>query len=312
MVFFVSVPRLCEDQRYRDKLVIFLLAAFDILAAWAFLHHGVGEGGFLGDENDAGVALGIGVSFAALLTAAFPGRLWKAFTVASAIACAGAVVATNSRGGFLGLVAAILAIVWFSRKKLRILAVALMLAALAYPLLPRGYVDERLASARNPNDPTRAERIYGWHRGWDMYLDYPLIGVGAGNFAWRVGEYDSTEKAIQEREERRSLGGRAAHSVYFQLLPETGTVGVALYAFLLFGSLRIGNRVGRAGSGGDLDYVDRALARACAAGLVSLSVSGAFVSVLFYPHFWMLTGLAGYVRQKATHAHATEVAAGVQ
>jgi hypothetical protein len=311
IVFFICMPTLFDDKRYRNALLKLLIVAFDSLAIWALTHHGVGPGAFLGDENDAGVALGIGVCFATLVGGCFPGRTWRVFAVASTIVCAAAVVATGSRGGFLGLVAAVIGIAWFSRRTVRILAIAAVLAAVAYPLLPAGYVDQRLASANDPNDPTRAERLYGWHRGWEMYLDNPLIGVGAANFGWRVAQYDSTEKAIAERKDRRSLGGRAAHSLYFQLLPETGTIGAALYLFLLLSALRIGARVGRGETPGNIDEIDRGLARACAASLLSFSVSGAFVSVLFYPHFWMLTGLTGYIRSKELDLGEPTVAARV-
>jgi hypothetical protein len=298
IVFFVCLPALFRNDHYRNKLILLLIVAFDVLAIWALTHHGVGQGAFLGDENDAGVALGIGVCFATLVGGCFPGRKWRAFAIISTITCAAAIVATGSRGGFLGLVAAVLGIAWFSRKTVRVLAIAALVAAVAYPLLPAGYVNQRLASANDPNDPTRAERLYGWHRGWDMFIDNPLIGVGAANFAWRVGEYDKTEKAIEERKDRRSLGGRAAHSLYFQVLPETGTLGAVCYLFLLFQALRVGTRVGRIEAPAGLDEIDRGLARACAAGLLSFSVSGAFVSVLFYPHFWLLAGLLGYIRSK--------------
>jgi O-antigen ligase len=296
--FAVAVPVLFRVAAYRDKMIALFLFAYDFLALWALTHGGVGQGAFLGDENDAAVALGIGVCFATFFVPVASNMKWKLLCVCSALLCAAAIVATNSRGGFLGLVAAVVAIAWFSRRVLPVLALACAIATVAYPFLPAGYVDKRLASARDPNDSSRAERLYGWHRGWEMFLDHPVIGVGAANFGWRVGEYDDSEAAIEERQSRRSLGGRAAHSVYFQLLPETGLAGTGLYLWLLIRSLRVGIRSRRSSSLSSMSTTDVAIARAAAAGLIAFSVSGAFVSVLFYPHFWMLVSLAECVREK--------------
>jgi O-antigen ligase len=307
--FAVSVPVLFRVSAYRDRMVALFLISYDFLAIWALTHHGVGPGAFLGDENDAGVALGIGVCFAAFLVPAARSRKWKLVFISSALLCAAAIVSTGSRGGFLGLVVAAGAIAWFSRRLVLGLALACALAAVAYPFLPSGYVDKRLASANDPNDPSRTERLYGWRRGWEMFLDHPILGVGAANYAWRVGEYDSTPKAIEERQNRRSLGSRAAHSVYFQLLPETGLAGTVLYVALLIRSIRTGVRSSRNRSDSSIDAVDTAVARVSAAGLVVLSVSGAFVSVLFYPHFWMLAGLAECIREKQLTPTRTTVRA---
>jgi O-antigen ligase len=307
-VFFaVSMPVLFRTPAQRDRILALFLFAFDFVAIWVLTHHGVGQGGFLGDENDAGVALGIGFCFAALFVPSASGATRKVVWVGSALLCAAAIVATNSRGGFLGLVVAVIAVAWFSRRVVLVLAMSCAIAVVAYPFLPAGYVDKRLASANDPNDPTRAERLYGWHRGWDMFLDHPILGVGAANYSWRVGEYDSTEKAIEERQNRRSLGGRAAHSMYFQLLPETGLAGTVLYIVLLIRSLRIGIRWRRGPPNLPMNAKDHAMARVAAAGLVVLSVSGAFVSVLFYPYFWMLVGFAECVREKQLAATGATV-----
>jgi O-antigen ligase len=309
VVFAVSVPVLYRETAYRDKMIALFLFSYDFVAVWALTHHGVGQGAFLGDENDAGVALGLGVCLAAFLVPAVSSAKLKIACVGSALLCAAAIVATGSRGGFLGLLAAVVAIAWFSRRLIPVLALSCAIAAVAYPFLPAGYVDKRLASANDPNDPSRTERLYGWRRGWEMFLDHPVLGVGAANYAWRVAEYDNTAKAIEERQNRRSLGSRAAHSVYFQLLPETGLAGTALYAALLIRSIRTGVRSRRNRNDSSADAIDTAVARMSAAGLIVLSVSGAFVSVLFYPHFWMLVGFAECIREKQSTPTRTTLSA---
>jgi O-antigen ligase len=295
IVFLVGLPVLMKTEAHRNRIVILFMIAFWTLALWVLSHHGIGVGAFLQDENDTAVWLGVGVCFGAFMGIMRDGLLPKVLGWSLAVLSAWAIVVTNSRGGFVGLAVGTLGILWFSRRAIIGALAVGAIAALAFSHLPAGYIDKRLMSATDPNDETRVERLYSWHRAWDMFLDHPVVGVGAGNFAWRVGKYDSSEAAIQERKFKRSVAGRAAHSMYFQLLPETGVAGLLCYAVILMASLRIAMRVRRKDTVRIMDPMDRSVALAAAAGLIAMSASGAFVSVLFYPNLWVLCGLLSYI-----------------
>jgi O-antigen ligase len=298
MVFLVGVPVLLKNARYRMTILKIFMGSFWLLSVWVLTHHGTGYGAFLEDENDSAAWLGVGVCFGAFFGILGEGLQRRLMGWALVALSAAAIVATNSRGGFLGLAAGAVAVLWLSRRLVTGAIVVVALVALTYSFLPAGYVDKRLMSATDPNDPTRTERIYSWHRAWDMFLDHPIIGVGAGNFSWRVASYDATESAIQERKFRRSIAGRAAHSVYFQVLPETGLLGTASYLILVLGAIGIGTRARRKNISDGMDGFDRAMALAATSSLIALSASGAFVSILFYPHVWALCGMISYLPLK--------------
>jgi putative inorganic carbon (hco3(-)) transporter len=298
VAYLICLPVIMRDPTRRDGILRLLLVAFSFLAFWTVTHHGVGTGSFLKDENDVAAALGVSFCFLAFQAIGSTTPVRRSVTWAGALLCVIAIIVTGSRGGFVGMCAAAIAIAFFSGKLIRAFAAIVVVGVLAYPFLPPGYVNQRLISATNPNDPTRVERLYGWHRGWEMFLDNPVLGVGADNYMWRVGEYDAAEAAIEERQNRRSLGGRAAHSMYFQLLPETGLAGTVLYAYMLLSCLLYGFRVLRGREAEPADGVDGVVVRGAVAAMVSLSASGTFVSVLFYPHFWLLCGLISGVRGK--------------
>ena len=94
----------------------------------------------------------------------------------------------------------------------------------------------------------------------------------------------------------RSLAGRAAHSLYFTLLPELGVVGALLYLAIIIFVLK------------DLKYIRNAtinrkdvytaeeskniyyLALTLEGSLVGFLVSSVFISTLYYPNFWILCG----------------------
>lgn len=64
--------------------------------------------------------------------------------------------------------------------------------------------------------------------GWRMFLDHPVVGVGASNF--RVVCADEAYAEIGAYDDRCR---RAAHHYYLQLLAETGLIGAALFIAML-------------------------------------------------------------------------------
>ena len=85
---------------------------------------------------------------------------------------------------------------------------------------------------------TGAERLYTWGIGWEMFLGNPILGVGQGNFPWNFENYQGGD-----RFNTRSLAGRAAHSMYFTLLPELGTVGTGLFILMVLSNYSVLGKV---------------------------------------------------------------------
>src|SRR5207244_10743368 len=117
-----------------------------------------------------------------------------------------------------------------SPKKLRSAVVIAMLAVLVSLYAREGYLT-RLQSAweEGLSAGTGEDRVYIWKFGWKMFLDNPIIGVGQSNFPVRFGHYEGDERLYG-----RTRVWRAAHSLYFTLLPELGLVGVFLFFRIVF------------------------------------------------------------------------------
>jgi O-antigen ligase len=147
---------------------------------------------------------------------------------------------------------------------------------------------------------TGAARRYTWQIGWEMFLANPVFGVGQGNFPWEFGNYEG-ERTF----EGRSFSGRAAHSLYYTLLPELGLVGVLLFLgmnYHIYRDLALVRRLyknkGRPPQSENARYF---FFMSCAleASLVGFLASGYFISVLYYPSFWTLMGFAVALRKLA-------------
>jgi probable O-glycosylation ligase (exosortase A-associated) len=280
----------------REKIVTFfnIWIVMHVWLAWlSMAHAGRGSGGFLFDENDWALALAMAVPYPFFLSQSpHCTNLMRGFYLASVGTLILGMAFTQSRGGFIGLVAVLGGLLYFSRQRIRKLVLLVVLTAILVPLMPTKYFDE-VRSISDTSDSTREDRFYSWRRGWEMFIDNPLLGVGAGNYPWRVGEYELKSTEYDPRL-LRGHGGRVAHSLYFTLLPELGLAGLVLYSAIVILTvkklLRIG-RLGRSREPPGKDVSDLALlGRAMLVSLAAYYVCGIFITVLYYPHVWYLIG----------------------
>jgi probable O-glycosylation ligase (exosortase A-associated) len=287
------------------KLMALWVGVHCYLGAYGMLNGGLGPGSFLEDENDLALALNMALPYAYFLqrSPSLSKRHRLALLVAIAL-IVGGVIATMSRGGFIGLIVTTAAIVWCSKNRLRNALVVCALAAVFVLFTPQQYKSE-VQTITNVGDETRLERLVSWELAWRMFLDNPVLGVGFGNYPWRVQEYQ------EEGDYSRGLGGRAAHSFYFTLWPETGLVGTLLVTMIV---LHIVNRqrralkIGReAPPGEDGEFIE-ACARATIVALISFLATSTFISVLYYPELWYLLGFSYAIHRNAQSLTAAKPA----
>jgi O-antigen ligase len=101
----------------------------------------------------------------------------RAADVAVALAGALAMALTLTRGAYLGLAVAVVAVLLAGRPRFALAAPFAI--ALFFVLMPLP-VRDRLASATNPRDVTMNDRVAMWKAGRAMIADHPLTGVGPG------------------------------------------------------------------------------------------------------------------------------------
>jgi len=258
-----------------------LLMAYQ--AIFAVTHGGRGTGSILSDENDLALFVNTFLPFAYFLFRAERRLRWKGFYAAVGIAGISGIVASGSRGGFVGLLA-MAGVAWvLSPRKILSLALLAMIAWLFVSLANDAYWQE-MSTAANFESGTGRARVESWRAGWRMFVDNPL-GVGGGNFPARFHEYQAESFS-------RGMWGRASHSLWFTLLPELGIVGTLAYAWLMFLNLRDSVNVRRLGRtlGGEDGRLLAALGSSYLASMAGFFASGTFLSVLYYPHFWYVTG----------------------
>ena len=155
---------------------------------------------------------------------------------------------SRSRGAWLALVAGLLVVNLLLGPRVRAwtalatLVGALILLAGASNLLPATISERIITAAQNftifdarsvrltPENWAIVERMATWQAGWEMFQDYPVLGVGAGNF-------DSAYRAYHLKGWEHPRGH--AHNVYLNALAETGVLGLAAYLLFLAGAFAL-------------------------------------------------------------------------
>ncbi len=271
-----------------------LFSAYVILhipaAIHGLLYSGRGPGGWMGDENDLALALNVAIAIAVYLLMETSSRPWKLVYMFAIGTMVSAVVASNSRGGFVGLLVVGVYLIVFGphRKAIGVLALTAVIGLMAFA--PASYWEEvsSIATASEVGD-TGEKRLYYWGIAWDMFVDHPITGVGTTNYGVRAPEYQDPDRVGW----KTHMWGRVAHSLYFTLLPEQGIIGTFVFFAMIFWTYRVQGRL-RA----DWRDTDDPDARSAAligsggtAGIFAVLATGAFLSVLYYPPLWILVAM---------------------
>lgn len=250
-------------------------------------------GGFLGDGNDFALALNTMLPLAIFQVFSAKRRrvrLLAAFVTLSFLA---SIVATYSRGGLLGSIAVFAMAYWFvllrSRNWLKgmvvVLVFSLIGAVVLVTLTPESFTERMSGMTEISEDESALGRLDAWGAGMKMIRDQPFFGVGAGAFSDAYGTRYKPFDAV-------SANWREAHSLYVQAPAELGLVG----AFFVFGLFALMYRHQRRIKLFGLSDPQRQkevhfFADALTTGLVGFMVSGAFLSVTYYPNLYILSTL---------------------
>ncbi len=287
-----AVYLLVDTHERVERFFMLWIFVHTAAAVYTITNGGRGPGSFIGNQNDVAVAMVMVLPFIAYVAwSDGKSKRLRLLLYFCALLVIGAMIATRSRGGFVAFSAVVIGMWWLSDRRWRNLLMGLVAAVLLggalVSLVPSEYVDE-VSSISDKENSTRIERIRTWEIAWLMYKANPVLGVGAKNFRFNVNQFQEKTSWWTGRE--KSLQGRAAHSVYFDLIAELGTVGALIYGYIMFRLpwrlYRIRNQITRT------TPEDRLLARNCAILILSMAAflaGGAFVSIAYYPHipFWI-------------------------
>jgi O-antigen ligase len=244
------------------------------------------SGGF-DDPNELAAVIVPGAVLAAFMFVALRGRPVRWIFVAMLPIFALALNHTDSQGGLVALVAAVIASVFIAgpaRVTIWFTVATLAVGAGAF------YV------ARPPSQGQFTEgensRINLWTAALHVAHDHPIFGVGAGNFVAAEPAY--TLKNISLPRSDLIAKGYVAHSTYLNMLADYGAVGVALLLALIAAAMGTGLNAARTfGRRGDREM--DILARGQLVALFGMLAAYSFQSGQFEKQLWLMIGFAAAV-----------------
>jgi putative inorganic carbon (HCO3(-)) transporter len=183
---------------------------------------GMGQGLF-GNPNDLAICLNMLLPLAVVLGMTSRGIRRLIFLGGALVMFAG-IIFTYSRGGFLGIIATFLFMLWklSKRKRIRTMVLVVVSVAALLPVLPGSYSQRILTIFESDSDSTgsshaRKELLI---QTVTLAMKRPIIGVGMGNLPIY------------------SNHGMVAHNSYAEIAAELGIFGLLAYLIVILAPFR--------------------------------------------------------------------------
>jgi putative inorganic carbon (HCO3(-)) transporter len=262
-----------------------------------FIARGVGAGStaFFANASDFGVAMCVVIPLAFFLIKSVRPKLLRsvafvifAFFTLSILTC-------GSRGAAVALVMMAL-VYWIKSPKKILTGILIGIFVFSFWSLSSQPWRERLFSGfRYKEDATASIRLNLWEAGIDMTLKHPLMGVGMNNFPFQYADqYSSQERKIFW----------APHNIFIQASSELGVGGLLCLIFCLFHIFKENRKTRRLSQ--DTKFAQKRhlwenegiVNFSCALdlSLVGYIISGLFLTVLYYPHLYILMAMSVSLR----------------
>jgi probable O-glycosylation ligase (exosortase A-associated) len=185
----------------------------------------MGEAGVLGDNNNFALAMCMILPLMNYLRLNSDYRLVRVALIGGMALTVVAILGTYSRGGLIGLSVSALFLWSKSQRKLLLGICGAAVLVLGYAIMPDSWTQRMDTIQSAEKDDSFQGRVKVWQFSYNIALARPLVGGGLG--ASEDGTVFNTYSTDY------LPFGRAAHSIYFQVLGDHGFAGLLIYLALL-------------------------------------------------------------------------------
>ena len=204
---------------------------------------------------------------------------WKRWVYVAALpfGALATILGSSSRGAVIGLAATAIWFVAKSRQRLKVLVVATTIALVSWHFVPERFKARFQAIGQDPDSLTR---LRYWQDGFKIMHDFPLFGVGYYNWGPYYQRFYNPQ-------------GQVPHNIFIEAGAQEGYFGLIVFVACVLGTFVIDSRTRRlARSLGGVGVFYRHIAHGLDAALIGFLVSGSFVTILYYPFFWINLAMA--------------------
>jgi putative inorganic carbon (hco3(-)) transporter len=303
-MFLMTFLAMCLIQdRHRIHLLVWVVAVsigfygirggiFSIITGGNYRVYGPPDS-FIADNNQLALALVMVIPLLWYLQEQTTSRFIRLGLWGAAGLTVIAIIGTYSRGGFLALGITLSALLW--KAKRRMLTGLIMIGALAGVMAykPDKWFERMQTIGEYQADQSAMGRFDAWEFAYKVALEKPLFGGGFRVFY--DGDYFF-------RLVPNAAKVRNAHSIYFEVLGESGFVGLALFLMLGLSCLVICSKlIRKTRDHPNLTWAQR-LAAMIQVSLIAYASAGAFLNLGFFDLYYVLivlvVGLTVVVRKE--------------
>lgn len=203
-----------------------------------------------------------------------------------------AIFGTYSRGALVALAAAGAANAVRSRSGVLLVLLGAILVGVVPTFMPASWTQRMSTIQSADKDESFNGRISAWKTSYHIAVARPLVGGGFSSI-------DNTQVVQQFPTPGGLTEGKAAHSIYFQVLGDHGFVGFGLYLFILVATwLNTFMVLNASSTRPDLAWAAQ-LARMMQVSLVAFLVGGAALSMAYYDGILILYALTASLAEVA-------------
>ena len=269
-----------------------------------FIHQGVGAGSssFLANATDFGLAMVVVAPLALYLIPSVRSKILKFFAGGTLAAFITSILKSGSRGAAVAMFA-MAGLFWFkSKNKLILIVVMVLFVMIFWSMAPDAWQERFISIGDYEEDATAMQRIDLWKAGIRIFLDHPIFGVGVDQYG---RAFESGYRPADYR------GATAAHSIFIQAAAELGAGGLFILLLLLFVLFKRNWETRRLyrKAGLNENWLWN-FSLALDLSLLGFIVGGAFLTVLYYPHLYMILAMIISLHH-ITKRKANEAAGGI-
>ncbi len=203
-----------------------------------------------------------------------------------------AIFGTYSRGGLIATAAVGACLLWKSRNRFIIAAIAAVIFFTAAPFVPQKWIDRMTTIETYDEDNSANLRFQWWRMARRIAADMPIAGGGFSVFM---------DPQVYPKYNPEADHPRDVHSIYFEVLGEHGYVGFVIFVTLLGAAfLTASKTIFQARGHKELRWAAD-LARMLQVSLVGYATAGAFLTLATSHEYYQVVALIGaleiYVRQ---------------
>jgi len=251
------------------------------------------------DPNDLALILVTTLPIAIMQALSITSLIWKIVFFGGATFNLVGIIATRSRGGFLGLIAVGIFMLFIKLpgiSKKKFILILTVLASIFGTYLGTEYKEriQTIFEESSSDLSAGSGRIAVWRQCIEIAKDHPIIGVGPGAFGAAYGHYLENDKFEGELS-REAVGGawHTAHNSFLLVLTEMGVPGLLIFLAINIRSFRNSQRIKAISRGDNSAIILSTLAVCLQMALVGFLACSFFLSQSYNALIYLFLLLSG-------------------